>query len=77
MGKRFFEQIKGPMNNYEDWYEYGVENDQVIVTHSWSHVSPKLSSSSGSKKYTLDDFKISNDVDHSAKVALEKALASE
>lgn len=75
MGKRFFEQIKGPMDNYEDWYEYDVENDQIIVTHSWSHVSPRLSSSSGSKKYTLDEFKFSNDVDRSAKVALDKALA--
>jgi len=77
MGKKFFERIKGPMDNYEDWYHYDVENDQVIVTHSWSHVSPKLSSSSGSKKYTLDEFKISKDVDHGAKIALDKALAGE
>lgn len=71
---KFYERIKGPMNNYEDWYYFRIEGDAVIITHSWSHVSPSLSSDHGEKEYTLEDFKRSDDVHIGAKVALDEAL---
>jgi hypothetical protein len=72
--KQFFERIKGPMNNYEDWYSYRNENDGIIVTHTWSHVSPNLSANHGSKDYTVDEFQKSEDVHAGAKVTLDEAL---
>ena len=76
-GKQFFERIKGPMNNYEDWYSYRIENDRVIVTHTWSHVSPSLSANHGSKEYSIDEFQKSEDVHVGAKVAFDEALKAE
>lgn len=74
--KQFFERIKGPMNNYEDWYSYRVENDEIIVTHTWSHVSPSLSANHGSKDYTFDAFQKSSDIETAAKIALDDELKS-
>jgi hypothetical protein len=76
-GKQFFERIKGPMNNYEDWYSYRIENGHVIVTHDWSHVSPSLSANHGSKEYTFEEFQKSEEVHVGAKVALDEALKAE
>lgn len=42
------------MNNYEDWYEYRIENDKVIITQTWSHVSPSLSADHGAKEYSVE-----------------------
>ena len=74
--KQFYERIKGPMNNYEDWYSYRVENDEIVVTHTWSHVSPSLSANHGSKDYTFDEFQKSSDIDTAAKIALDHELNS-
>jgi len=75
--KQFYERIKGPMNNYEDWYSYSIEDGEVTITHTWSHVSPSLESNDGTKKYTLEEFRQNPDVRTDAKTALDKALAED
>ena len=73
-GKQFYERIKGPMNNYEDWYSYRIENGKLIVTHTWSHVSPSLSQNSGSNEYSLESFFEDSNVHSGAKAALRDVL---
>jgi hypothetical protein len=75
--KQFYGRVKGPMNNYEDWYSYSTDNGVQTITHSWCHVSPSLESNQGTKTYTLEEFQKSIDVSSDAKVALDKALKEE
>jgi hypothetical protein len=74
--EEFYKRVKGPMQNYEDWYYLTkTEEGAGEVVHQWSHVSPKLQSNSGSKKYTVDEFLGTADVDIGAKAALKEWLA--
>lgn len=75
--KQFYERIKGPMNNYEDWYSYSKDDGAVTITHTWSHVSPSLEANHGSKTYTLEEFQKNPDIRTDAKTALDKALAED
>jgi hypothetical protein len=73
--EKFHQRIKGPMNNYEDWYHLvKAEDGQLHVEHSWSYVSPSLKGDDGTQTYTVDEFMQSKGVDAAAKVALEKWL---
>lgn len=73
-GKQFYERVKGPMNNYEDWYSYRIEDGKVIVTHTWDHVSPSLAKSSGSNEYSLKEFFEEPSVHSGATSALRDVL---
>jgi hypothetical protein len=74
--EEFYKRVKGPMQNYEDWYYLIVaELGTLEVVHDWSHVSPRLQTNSGSKKYTVDEFLSDEGVDSSAKTALKARLA--
>lgn len=75
--KQFYERVKGPMNNYEDWYSYSNDDGELTITHSWCHVSPSLESNQGTKTYTLEEFRKSTDVRSDAKAALDRALKEE
>ena len=76
--KLLYKRVKGPMDNYEDWY-YLVKLDdgQLQVEHSWSHVTPSLKIDSGSQTYTVDEFTQSTDVHSNAQIALKDALAKQ
>ncbi|MDG1739298.1 MAG: hypothetical protein P8L68_19020 [Paracoccaceae bacterium] len=71
---KFYERIKGPMDNYEDWYYWERKDDgSVMITHEWSHVTPRLKSNSGSNSYNFEEFMASSDVHSGAKSALQDA----
>lgn len=73
--EQFYKRVKGPMDNYEDWYEFEeLPSGQQLVTHSWSHVTPSLASNSGSKTYTVEEFLNSTDANTNAQVELRNAL---
>lgn len=73
--EQFYKRVKGPMNNYEDWYYLcQTENGAIEVRHVWSHVSPQLQTNSGSQSYTLDDFMKSQVVHTGAQIALRERL---
>lgn len=75
---QFYSRVKGPMDNYEDWYYLEkLETGEYQVTHSWSHVTPKLKSNSGSKTYSVTEFMGSPDVHTGAKTELDKRLKAE
>jgi len=60
------------MDNYEDCYYLAkLEDGQLQVEHSWSHVTPSLKSDSGSQTYTMDEFTQSTDVHSNAQIAPE------
>lgn len=73
--KQFYKRVKGPMQNYEDWYYFEEQPDGTrVVTHEWSHVSPRLESNSGSKAYSVDEFLDDREVSTSAQHALREML---
>lgn len=75
---QFFKRVKGPMDNYEDWYYLVRDADgQLSVEHSWCHVTPSLQSDSGSEIYTIEDFMKSRNVHTGAQVALRDRLAED
>ena len=74
--KQFFKKAKGPMDNYEDWYSYRTENEEIVITHEWCYVSPSLVKNNGSKEFALDDFYQSGEVHEAAKAALRDTLKS-
>lgn len=71
-GKLIYKRVKGPMDNYEDWYYLYQTEAGPIVRHEWSHVSPSLSQNHGSKDYSIQDFMVSDEVHTAAKVELRK-----
>ncbi|SDF03160.1 hypothetical protein [Sulfitobacter delicatus] len=73
---QFYKRVKGPMDNYEDWYYLETKPDgSQEVLHDWSHVTPSLKTNSGSKSYTVEDFLAAEDVRVDAKTALREHLA--
>jgi len=55
--KEFYKRVKGPMDNYEDWYILDDTQDaKLLVIHQWSHVTHKLAVNSGSNTYTVEEF---------------------
>lgn len=74
MSKQFFEQTKGHMGQYEDWWRYNQRTDEV--THTWSHVTVNdLNVNEGSNTYSSADF-LSGRHNQGAQAALKKILAS-
>lgn len=73
--KQFYKLIKGPMQNYEDWYYFEEQPDGTrVVIHEWSHVSPRLENNSGLQTYSVDEFLDDREVSASAKNALREML---
>lgn len=75
--EQFYQRVKGPSDNYEDWYDLEERpGGQLVVIHSWSHVTPSLASNSGSKTYSVEDFLNSSEASTNARVELRKVLHS-
>lgn len=73
--EQFYKRIKGPMDNYEDWYDLEeLPGGQQVVTHSWSYVTPSLASNSGSETYSVDEFLNSTEANTNAQVELRRLL---
>jgi len=72
MGKTFFRTEKGHLGQYEDWWSYDMETDEVI--HSWDHVRVNgLSQNEGSERFTSSEF-LSGNHHQGAKAELKKLL---
>lgn len=79
MGSRqFYKRVKGPMDNYEDWYYLKQGDDgALVVEHVWSYVSPSLSQDHGREEYSITDFMSKKGADTGAKIALKNLLKEE
>ncbi|WP_170367828.1 hypothetical protein [Ruegeria arenilitoris] len=72
-----YKRVKGPMDNYEDWYYLQADEESFFsVLHEWSHVSPNLKTNTGSKQYTIEDFLASSDVHTGAQAAVREKMRS-
>lgn len=72
MSNTFFRTEKGHLGQYEDWWSYDENTDQV--THSWDHVRVNgLEQNEGSETFNSTAFLTGNH--HAgAKTALKKLL---